>query len=62
MKTALPSFSLFRPRPGPESRAPYAFETRDGRSSIATDTSAARELTDRAEHQLAPVLVVWYPT
>lgn len=42
-------------------RDPHVFETSDGRSSIAIDTSAAPELTDWVEHRLAPVLVVWYP-
>lgn len=43
------------------SRAPYVFQTADGRSAIAIDTSAAPELEDWAEHTLAPVLAVWYP-
>jgi len=43
------------------SRAPYVFQTMDGRCAIAIDTSAAPELADWAQHKLAPVLAVWYP-
>ena len=40
---------------------PFVITTVDGKSSIAIDTSAAPELTDWAEHKLAPALAEWYP-
>lgn len=41
--------------------APYVFQTADGKCTISIDPSAAPELSDWAEHKLAPVLAVWYP-
>jgi hypothetical protein len=57
----LPRTAIADPNSATTSRAPYVFETMDGRCAIAIDTSAAPELADWAEHQLAPVLAVWYP-
>jgi hypothetical protein len=33
----------------------------DGSGSLVIDTSAAPQLTDWAQHELAPVLAAWYP-
>ncbi|HTV43092.1 MAG TPA: GH92 family glycosyl hydrolase [Candidatus Sulfotelmatobacter sp.] len=41
--------------------APFVFQTDNGNCAIAIDTSAAPELTDWAQHKLAPVLATWYP-
>ena len=43
------------------SAAPFVFRTDDGKCAVAIDTSAAPELTDWADHKLAPVLAAWYP-
>jgi predicted alpha-1,2-mannosidase len=43
------------------SRPPFVFRTADGKCAIAIDTSEAPELTDWADHKLAPVLAQWYP-
>jgi len=40
---------------------PYVISTADGVGAISIETSAAPELTDWAQHTLAPVLAEWYP-
>ena len=39
----------------------YVFQTADGKCAITIDTSATPELTDWADHKLAPILALWYP-
>lgn len=41
--------------------APLIVNTTDGKCKITIDTAAAPELTDWANHKLAPVLAEWYP-
>jgi hypothetical protein len=45
----------------PMTVAPFVVQTADGKCAITIDTSAAPELSDWAEHKLAPVLAQWYP-
>ncbi len=40
---------------------PFIIKSEDGQATIAIDTSDAPELTDWAEHKLAPTLAGWYP-
>ena len=49
-----------QPVSGP-SVPPLVVPTADGSGSFGIDTSAAPELADWAQHQLAPVLAAWYP-
>lgn len=46
---------------GKEKQAAYITHSADGYCDISIDTSDAPELTDWAEHTLAPVLAEWYP-
>ncbi len=39
----------------------FQFKTSDGQTEITIDTTAAPDLQDWAQHQLAPVLADWYP-
>ena|SRR3984957_3222317 len=41
--------------------APYVIRAPDGSCEITIDTSKAPDMTDWAEHKLAPVLAEWYP-
>jgi hypothetical protein len=41
--------------------APYVIHAPDGSCEITIDTSKAPDLTDWADHKLAPVLAKWYP-
>jgi hypothetical protein len=41
--------------------APYVIHAPDGSCEITIDTSKAPDMTDWAEHKLAPVLAQWYP-
>ncbi len=40
---------------------PYVIHAPDGSCEITIDTSKAPDMTDWAEHKLAPVLAEWYP-
>ena len=44
-----------------EATPPFSIQTSDGKSTINIDTYDAPELTDWADHTLAPVLASWYP-
>ena len=43
------------------SSVPFIIPTLSGNGSIAIDTATAPDLTDWADHTLAPVLAAWYP-
>jgi len=43
------------------SPALFVIPTTDGKCRITIDTSAAPQLSDWADHKLAPVLAAWYP-
>jgi hypothetical protein len=45
------------PAPSP----PFVISAPDGSAEITIDTSKAPDMTDWAEHKLAPVLAEWYP-
>ncbi|MDB6102525.1 MAG: glycoside hydrolase family 47 protein [Gammaproteobacteria bacterium] len=53
--------SVAAARDGAQAVPPFMLKTPDERTSISIDTSAAPELKDWAQTNLAPVLALWYP-
>src|SRR6185437_1794614 len=45
----------------PAAVKPFVIKSTDGKCEITIDTSGAPDLTDWADHKLAPVLAEWYP-
>jgi hypothetical protein len=45
----------------PSAPAVFVFKTADEQCAITVNTAAAPDLTDWADHQLAPALAEWYP-
>jgi len=45
----------------PSSPPPFVFKTSDGKCEITIDTAAAPDLTEWANHKVAPTLAEWYP-
>ena len=59
-----PAFQSAATNQPPEPEAPslpFVISAPDGSAEITIDTSKAPDLTDWAEHKLAPVLAKWYP-
>lgn len=48
-------------KPGDTTPAPFVIQSADGKCEITINTADAPDLTDWAQHQLAPVLAEWYP-